>query len=226
MAAIEKHYGQNKDGDQAVEQRFNEVIGESALDSLRAVKAGKNVAKIPLFKERNRQPHQMGEKIGIPLQFKRGAEVKSSPAAQRSQKGLQADQQHEANGQRHQKVAVHGGEDFIHRELQEQRADDGEKFQSGGQDKDLSQGAFESHHVDAKNVIALCREQEWRNVFAERGAALGHDQAPDAHTLVKGSRAADKRAVADLHVPREQTVIRDDDVIPDRAVVAKMNADH
>src|SRR5690349_12104419 len=94
----------------------------------------------------------MGKQIRVPLQFERRTEIESGPAAQGAQKRLQADQQHEADAQRYQKVAVHGGEDFIHRELQEQRADDGEKLQGRGQDKDLSQGALESHY--AANEVA------------------------------------------------------------------------
>src|SRR5579864_3331368 len=81
LAAIEEHYGQNKDRDQAIEQRFNEVIGQSSLNGFSAVKAGKNVAEVALLKERNRQPYQMGEKIGIPLQFEQRAEIKSCPTA-------------------------------------------------------------------------------------------------------------------------------------------------
>ena len=48
----------------------------------------------------------MGEKIGVPLQFERRAEIKSRPTAKRSQERLQANQQHESNAKRKEQVAA------------------------------------------------------------------------------------------------------------------------
>src|SRR5947199_4089960 len=94
----------------------------------------------------------MGEKIGVPLQFKGRAEVKSGPTAQRSQERLQADQQHESDAKGKEQVAIKRCEHLVHGELQEQRADDGKYFQSGSQNKDLRQRALKAG--DAANEIA------------------------------------------------------------------------
>ena len=55
---------------------------------------------------------------------------------------------------------------------------------------------------------------------------MGDGQPTYAHILVKDAGTAEKRAVIDANVPAEQTIIRDDHMIADLAVVADMRADH
>ncbi len=93
----------------------------------------------------------MRKQIRIPLQLERSAEIKSGPTAQCAQKCLQGDQEHEADAQRQQQITVEGRHHLVHCELQEQRADDGEQLQSGGENEDLSEGALETH--DASDQV-------------------------------------------------------------------------
>ena len=55
---------------------------------------------------------------------------------------------------------------------------------------------------------------------------MHHHKTTDAHILVKGGAAAEKRSVIDLNVTREQTIIRDHHVIADLAIVSDVRAYH
>src|SRR5579864_5452517 len=61
----------------------------------------------------------------VPLDLQRGTEIECSPAPQSSQKCLQPDQKHESDAKGHQQVPIPVANHFVHRELQEQRADQG-----------------------------------------------------------------------------------------------------
>src|SRR6202035_5222074 len=70
------------------------------------------------------------------------------------------------------------------------------------------------------------RDDERRNVFAEGGATLCYRESSDAHVLMKHATAAEKRTVADADVATQQTIIRDDDVVSDFAVVTDVRPNH
>src|SRR6266700_4656237 len=86
----------------------------------------------------------MRKNVGLPLKLERRAEVQRCPASERAQQRLQTDQQHEADAQGQQQVTVMPRHYFVHCQLQEQRADDGEKLKSCRKQEDLAQSAFQS----------------------------------------------------------------------------------
>src|SRR5205807_225339 len=127
FGTIEKHYHQHEDRNNSIQQGLGEVVGKRSLNGLSTFKAGDHVAKIPLFKKCDGQPHQMREQVGIPLEFQCSAKIKSSPASQSAKEGLQHHQQHEANPERQQQVVIADGNHFVHGQLQEERAQDSEQ---------------------------------------------------------------------------------------------------
>src|SRR6266566_8740823 len=81
-------------------------------------------------------------------------------------------------------------------------------------------GPTKSDRIQSKNIVALSRNNERRDVFAEGGAALRDDQPTDAHILMENSAAAEKSLVADRHITAEQHIVGDDDLVADNAVVS------
>src|SRR5260370_15061518 len=84
----------------------------------------------------------------------------------------------------------------------------------------------QANYVQADDVVALSCGDERRNIFAEGGAALGHNEPPDVHVLMKEAGAATKRAAIHANVSAKQTIVRDDDIVSDFAVVPDVRADH
>lgn len=87
-------------------------------------------------------------------------------------------------------------------------------------------GALQSDEIDAEREIALSREDERRDIFAERGIALRHYQPADVHILMQRRPAAEKGTVIDTNMSAEKAIIRDDDAVSDCAVMADVRSDH
>ena len=80
--------------------------------------------------------------------------------------------------------------------------------------------------IQAEDVIAFRRDHERRNIFAECGKPLSDRHSADAHVLMKNTATAEKRAVLDLNVTTEQTIVRDDHFVRDGAVMSEMCTSH
>src|SRR5215471_13374655 len=90
----------------------------------------------------------------------------------------------------------------------------------------VESGASQPDHIQTENVIAFGGDHERRNVFAERGRALRDGQSADVHVLVKNAAATEKGRIANSNVPAEQTIVRDDHIVSDLAVVSDMRTGH
>src|SRR6266850_2163519 len=87
-------------------------------------------------------------------------------------------------------------------------------------------GATKSNRIQPKNIVALGRNYEGRNIFAEGGTALRDHQSADAHILMENAAATEKGVVADRHITAQQHVVRDDHLVADNAVVSDMRVGH
>src|SRR6266481_8650446 len=87
-------------------------------------------------------------------------------------------------------------------------------------------GATKSNRIQPKNVVALGRNNERRNIFAEGGAALRDHQAADAHILMENATATEKGVVVHHHITAQQHIVRDDHLVADNAVVSDMRVGH
>src|SRR5205814_3009816 len=84
-------------------------------------------------------------------------------------------------------------------------------------------GAAQAYDVDPVNLVLRCA-QEWRKILGE--PSFRHDQAAHPDALVKARSATDKRAIVDLHMAGQQTIVRDHHAISERAIVTEVSADH
>src|SRR4029078_10319326 len=87
-------------------------------------------------------------------------------------------------------------------------------------------GATKSDRIQSKNIVALSRNNERRDVFAEGGAALRDDQPADAHILMENSAAAEKSLILNRHITAQEHIVGDDDLVADNAVVSDMGVHH
>ena len=55
---------------------------------------------------------------------------------------------------------------------------------------------------------------------------MHHHQSSDVHELVKCRSTAQKRSVVHAHVTGQQTIVRDNDIVSDLAIVSDMRSDH
>src|SRR5437870_11120369 len=60
--------------------------------------------------------------------------------------------------------------------------------------------ATKSNRIQPKNVVALGRNDEWWNVFAEGRAALRDHQSTDAHILMEDAAATEKSLIVHRHM--------------------------
>ena len=90
----------------------------------------------------------------------------------------------------------------------------------------LEPGPAHPDDVQSKDRIPFRRHGERRQIFPEGRAALHHDEPADAHVLMKGGAAAEKGLVVHAHVARQETVVGDNHLIADGAIVTEMRAHH
>src|SRR5207249_3078978 len=83
-----------------------------------------------------------------------------------------------------------------------------------------------SNRIYTKNIVALGRNNERRNVFAEGGAALHDHQSTDAHILMENAAATEKSLIIHRHIAAQQHIVRDDHLVADNAVVSDMRVGH
>ena len=55
---------------------------------------------------------------------------------------------------------------------------------------------------------------------------MNHDESPDVHELVERRATAEKRAVINPNVTGQQTIVRDDDIVADLAIVSDVRPRH
>ena len=144
--AVHEHHAQRHDRHQAVEQAGEEGGGEDALDLVHRAEARHHVAEVATLEVLHRQPHQMREHVGPPLQLEVGAQVQHDPAAQRGEEALQDQQHAEAERQRGEQVAIGRHEHVVDGPLQVERCDQREHLEREGQQQNLRSGAAEAVH--------------------------------------------------------------------------------
>src|SRR5437868_2361945 len=86
--------------------------------------------------------------------------------------------------------------------------------------------AAETDNVQSEHSVALGRERERRQIFAESRASLDDHKSPHAHILVKSGAAAEKRLIVDRDIAAEQNIIRDNHLVADDTIMANMRANH
>src|SRR5439155_11678916 len=84
--------------------------------------------------------------------------------------------------------------------------------------------ATQPNDVYSNDRIAFCCDDERRQIFSESRATLHHHQPSNVHVLMKRRSTAEKCAVIYADVTGQQTIIGDDDIISDFAIVADMRA--
>src|SRR5262249_2769761 len=87
-------------------------------------------------------------------------------------------------------------------------------------------GAAQPHYVETKYTIAFCCDYERRKIFAEGGTALHHYQSSNVHELMKSRSTAKKCAIINADITGQQTIVRDDDIVSDQAIVAYVRSGH
>ena len=55
---------------------------------------------------------------------------------------------------------------------------------------------------------------------------MHHHESPDMHELMKCRSTAEKRAVIDTHMPSQQAIVCDDDIVSDDTIVTDVRAGH
>ncbi len=80
--------------------------------------------------------------------------------------------------------------------------------------------------IDSEDDVSFCGEKEWRDVFAESGTALRHDETTDMRELVKHCASTNESAVVDPDIAAEEAIVRDDHTVADSAIMAHVHTGH
>jgi hypothetical protein len=86
--------------------------------------------------------------------------------------------------------------------------------------------ASQPNMIHAEARISFARKEEWRDVLAEGGVPLTHRQPADVAELMESARSAEEGAIIYPDVTAEETIVRDNDVVPKLAVVSYVHTDH
>ena len=87
-------------------------------------------------------------------------------------------------------------------------------------------GATQSDHVHSKNRIAFCCDYKWRQIFSESRTALYHHQPSNVHVLMKCRSTAEECRIVHTDMTGQQTVVGDDHVVSNLAIMAEMRTCH
>ena len=85
---------------------------------------------------------------------------------------------------------------------------------------------LQTDDVNSENGIAFCGDRERRQIFAKCGTPLNHHQPPYVHVLVKCRSSTEKCLIVYEHVSGQQTIVGNDHVVIDLAIVTNVNANH
>ena len=86
--------------------------------------------------------------------------------------------------------------------------------------------AAETDDVQSEHGVALSREREGWQIFAEGRASLDDHKSSNADILMKSGATAEKRLIVDRDMAAKQNIICDNYLVADDAVMANMRANH
>ena len=137
--AVEQHDGHEEDGEHHVQQHGEGVAGEEAADVFQLAHAGHRVAHAPRLEVRQGQLHEVSEQPRAQFHINAAGGVAEDVGAQGVEQALEHHNHHQADDQYVQggQAAVH--QDFVHDDLEEQRADQRKELQHEGDEQHFAQ---------------------------------------------------------------------------------------
>ena len=192
--AVARHHDQDHDRRGAIDHRFQKPGRQGALDDAQGFEARDDVSQVAALEEADRQPQQLTEQSSDQGEIERGGEHHHRPAAQRAHAHLRQREQQESHCEHGQQIAVFAHQRLIDDRLHEERRDDAEHFEHGGERQNLTQRAAGSRQPADELRQARTGRRDLRLELLRR-RQLERDAGEVARQLPQRHRTASARGV-------------------------------